>query len=554
MSTELSFVVPPDPTLQVSTASVMGVATVTATVANGPGNRFDWVGLYATGAANNAHLQRKYLNGLATPPATGVTGAAVNFTMPATAGTYEFRFFTNDTFTLLATSPTVTVMTASSITAPANGATAFDTTNNIVWTAVAGAQAYYLRVGTTAGAENVINSGEIVATQHSAATLPPNTQLYATLSTKLNNTWVSTTSSFRTSPHPRWITPTAGAVGVTTAQAFSWTAVPGATAYYVWVGTTSNSSNIVNSGEIAVTQFTPASLPPAVTLYATIWSKVSNVWYGRQITFTSSPAASWVYPNGATTNVPVDVPIQWTAVAGAQAYYLWVGTTPDSSNLVDTGEIQATQYLASNLPAATTLYATLWTKHNNAWWPNTKTFTSSPSTRWVTPAVPGLTMLSGSTLQWAPVTGAQAYYLWVGTSLDAQNVVNTGETQATQWSTAGLPVGQLLYANLWVKHANTWWPTRTTFTIVPAAASWVSPSSATLPAGTPLSWTPVAGAQAYYLYIGTAPMTHNVVNTGEFMATTYPSGALPRGTLLYATIWTKYAGNWTYSTTTFTVP
>src|SRR5205085_10370988 len=97
--------------------------TVTATVANGPGNVWDWVGLYPVGAtsaiANRLAIQ--FLNGLQTPPATGVTGATLSFVLPS-AGTYELRFFLNNSLTLLATSPSIVVTGGPSITASATAA------------------------------------------------------------------------------------------------------------------------------------------------------------------------------------------------------------------------------------------------------------------------------------------------------------------------------------------------------------------------------------------------------------------------------------------------
>ena len=51
----------------------------------------------------------KYLNGTQTAPAEGLSGAPLTFTMPATPGTYELRFFLNGSYTVLATSATITV-------------------------------------------------------------------------------------------------------------------------------------------------------------------------------------------------------------------------------------------------------------------------------------------------------------------------------------------------------------------------------------------------------------------------------------------------------------
>ena len=50
-----------------------------------------------------------YLNNSKTAPMTGATSANLQFTAPMTPGTYNFRLFTNNTYTKLATSPTVLV-------------------------------------------------------------------------------------------------------------------------------------------------------------------------------------------------------------------------------------------------------------------------------------------------------------------------------------------------------------------------------------------------------------------------------------------------------------
>jgi hypothetical protein len=105
-SAELSFFVPVNATLTVSSTSVSSGANVTTTAGSGTGNRLDRIALFAVGS--NTELAWKYLNGTQSAPATGVTGATVPFTMPTAAGQYQFRFL-DSAGGLLATSPTVTV-------------------------------------------------------------------------------------------------------------------------------------------------------------------------------------------------------------------------------------------------------------------------------------------------------------------------------------------------------------------------------------------------------------------------------------------------------------
>ena len=107
------------PSVTVSSTTAPAGGTVMATVANGPGQPGDWVGLYDAGG--NA-VQWQYLNGSHTLPASGVTGATVTFTLPATPGTYNVRFF-NAAYVLVATSASITT-TAPSVTLSATTGTA----------------------------------------------------------------------------------------------------------------------------------------------------------------------------------------------------------------------------------------------------------------------------------------------------------------------------------------------------------------------------------------------------------------------------------------------
>jgi hypothetical protein len=98
------------PTLTVSATSVPLGGSVSVTVSGGPGNRSDWVSLARVGTALTSFLDWKYLSGTRSQPATGLTFAELTFAIPPTAGQYEFRFFANNGYTLLATSPVVTAL------------------------------------------------------------------------------------------------------------------------------------------------------------------------------------------------------------------------------------------------------------------------------------------------------------------------------------------------------------------------------------------------------------------------------------------------------------
>src|SRR5258705_2810148 len=108
---------PPPATVTMNTPTASPDGAIGFTVANGPANATDWVGLYAVGAPDMpAPSTWIYLNGMKTPPGTGLTGATLQFTAPAPPGTYEVRFFSSNSYVKLATSGNVVVQTQPTLT------------------------------------------------------------------------------------------------------------------------------------------------------------------------------------------------------------------------------------------------------------------------------------------------------------------------------------------------------------------------------------------------------------------------------------------------------
>ena len=90
------------PVLTVSTITAAPGAPVTMTLTNGYGGGTDWLALAQTGSPHNSYLQLTYVGG-------SVTTRTWTVTMPNTPGTYEFRLFLNNGYTLAATSPPIAV-------------------------------------------------------------------------------------------------------------------------------------------------------------------------------------------------------------------------------------------------------------------------------------------------------------------------------------------------------------------------------------------------------------------------------------------------------------
>jgi uncharacterized repeat protein (TIGR03803 family) len=268
--------------------------------------------------------------------------------------------------------------------------------------------------------------------------------------------------------------------------------------------------------------------------------------------------ATFISPANHATNVDLTQPFTWTSIAGAQAYYLYVGTTSGAKDLVNTGEIQQTSYrVPVTLASGATLYARLWTKAGGTWRYVDATFTAPPIARFTYPATSITTVDPTLPLTWTAVPNAQAYYLYIGSTLGAKDLVDTGEIQQTSYLLRStVPVNQTLYARLWTKAGGVWRFTDRTFSVMPLLARFTNPATAgtTIDRTQPLTWTTVATAQAYYLYVGSTLGAKDLVNTGEIQQTSYLlRSTLPAGQTLYARLWTRVGGIWRYVDTSFTV-
>ena len=117
------------PVLTVSATTVSAGGSVTVTLTNGSGGAKDWLGFTTVGRPDGSgqYLQWVYVG-------AGITTRTWTITAPTTPGQYEFRFFPNDTYTRLATSPAVTVLgpalAVSATTVPRGGQVTVTLTNS----------------------------------------------------------------------------------------------------------------------------------------------------------------------------------------------------------------------------------------------------------------------------------------------------------------------------------------------------------------------------------------------------------------------------------------
>jgi hypothetical protein len=209
----------------------------------------------------------------------------------------------------------------------------------------------------------------------------------------------------------RLTSPEPGSTLSDTSATFRWTAVSGAAAYQLYVGTTPGGYDIRNVRTTA-TSTTVTNLPRGgMTVYVRLWTQVGGTWRYTDDTLTAAPALSptatptrtaTATPTRTATAAPTRTPtpqsstaqlmspepgstltgttatFRWTAVSGASAYQLYVGTTAGGYDIRNV-RTTATSTTVTNVPrGGRTVYVRLWTQIGGSWRYNDYTLTAAP--------------------------------------------------------------------------------------------------------------------------------------------------------------------------------
>jgi hypothetical protein len=275
------------------------------------------------------------------------------------------------------------------------------------------------------------------------------------------------------------------------------------------------------------------------------------------------PAPWFLYPPlDGLSNVDTTASFSWKTSPQAQAYRMTVGTSPGGTDLVDSGVLPASRscFPVPALPTGRTLYATIYTEINGGWSSRQSiSFTAAPGMATLTFPLNGQSNVDPTKpFTWSTILGTEAYYLVVGTTQYGDDLVNSGVfTSASSYPTPVLPAHRTLYATLFTEVNGGWSRYQSiTFTTGAAMGTFTHPVNGQLGVATPsgFTWSTVAAAQAYYLMVGTTAYGHNLVNSGVLIPTqsSYRVPALPRGKLLYATLFTMVNNQWVGQLITFT--
>ena len=292
---------------------------------------------------------------------------------------------------------------------------------------------------------------------------------------------------------------------------FAWTPVSNAINYTLWIGSTPGAQDVLSYSTASTlnpsgTTSTTVSLAAAMTYYVTLGALTSTGTTYTTSMFTTSAGSYLTAPLNGQQNVPIYTTFQWTASPGAQAYYLYVGTTQGAKDVVNTGHIQATSYTVTTpLPTGTTLWARIWTEIDGTWNYQGDTTFQTAYTATVTSPSNGATNLDPAvpiTVKWVPIATASSYELILGSSVGANNYYDSGTVSSTSAS-VNLSPNTTYYARLWTNASGTLAYTDSVFSTGFALAHLTYPLNGATGVSQflPFTWSQAPGATGYILSV-----------------------------------------------------
>jgi predicted outer membrane repeat protein len=478
----------------------------------------------------------------------------------------------------------LTAPTGLAPTGPITAAAGYDTPT-ITWSAVTNADHYLLTVvdQTSPGAP-VVNGVSVSGTSYtiSAGLTPGHNYLYQVTAASVGNVVEapSAVQNLTLAPlgAPGSLTVGGSSTPNTVLQpaagydtpTFSWSAVTGASHYYLYVMDTTTKTAVVNLNNVTGTSLTsPVGLNPGDSF---VWQvgalPADGVINGNS--FAAGPAFSLAtlsapgalkVAGSSTPNAVLqpaagyDTPtFSWSAVTGASHYYLYVMDTTTQTVVVNLNNVTGTSltspvglnpgdsfvWQVGALPADGVI--------------NGNSFAAGPAFSLATLSAPGALKVAGSstpnavlqpaagydtpTFSWSAVTGASHYYLYVmdtttqtvvvnlnnvtGTSLTSPVGLNPGDSFV--WQVGALPADGVINGNSFAAGPAFSLATLSAPGALKVAGS-STPNTVLQPAAgydqPTFSWSAVTGASQYYLYVKDTTTGNVVVNLNNVTGTSY---------------------------------
>lgn len=392
--------------------------------------------------------------------------------MPTNGETIYVRLITNYSGLWVPADYTYTAAAEAAMTSPSTGTVLGGPSVQFTWSAAAGATGYFLQIGSTGvGSDNLYNSAEKTVTAYTFNAMPTNGEpIYVRLITNYSGTWVHADYTYTASTQAAITAPAADSVLIGPSVPFTWSAVPGATGYYLQIGSTGvGSDNLYNSAEKTVTSYTFDAMPTnGEPIYVRLNTNYNGTWVHADYTYTASTQAAMTAPAASSVLPGPSVPFTWTAATGASGYFLQIGSAGvGSDDLYNSAEKTATSYTFTGMPTnGEPIYVRLITNYNGVWVHTDYTYTATTKAAMTSPAAGSAFTGSSVPFVWTTAPGATSYYLLIGsTGVGSNNLYNSAPKEVTSYTFNGMPInGETIYVRLITNYSGVWVSSDYTYT------------------------------------------------------------------------------------------
>jgi len=453
--------------------------------------------------------------------------------------------------------------TPAAITSPTPGSTLGGSTVTFQWSAASGADAYQLYAGKQLNGTEYANSGSLSGstTSFTVNTLPADSStVHVLLQWHSGGVWQSAADVTYTaaaptpaSTGPGISTPVPGTTLAGSTVTFSWAAVAGADAYWVSVGKTRYGAQYADSGSLSGTSYTVSGLPTDgssvhVLFYwhtGGAWQNAADVTYSAAAGGVIATPAAITSPTPGSTLAGSTVTFQWSAASNADMYQIYAGKQLNGSEYANSGQLSGAtlSFAVSTLPTDGSTVHVLLQWHTSAGWRSAAdvTYTAAQAAQNSTAAITSpapRSMLAGSTVtfRWSTATGADAYQVSVGKTLNGVEYGSSGSLSGstTSYTTTRLPADGSTVHVLLQWHSGGVWQSAADVTYTAASPASTGPGINTPSPGTTLSgstvtfgWAAVTGADAYWVSVGKTLYGGQYGDSGSLSGISYTVSGLP---------------------------
>ena len=244
---------------------------------------------------------------------------------------------------------------------------------------------------------------------------------------------------------------------------------------------------------------------------------------------------SLVYPLNGSVNIPVNTTVSWNKVEGVTGYIISIGTVPGGNDIIQSQTSINSFSPPLGLPDNTQIYVTItlfFFDLPNIQCPSqsfkTEDIIIPPVCAFLISPKDGATNVNvGANISWAYVTGADGYFLSIGTSPGIGDVINdfdVGNTLQFNPPIDFLPLTEIFVKVVPYNENGTSLNCKDGHFItgdiaaLPSCSYLISPfNGETNVSLSPLiEWEPALGATGYKVFIGSSPFENDILDGGAF--------------------------------------